>query len=61
MQKVKDPIRARKRRTDRVQQNLNALQVAVITKPLEMEVLDILVDLTGAALKAVMLLEEREE
>jgi len=51
-----DPIRARKRRTDKLQANLNGLQVLVITRPMALDILDILVELTDAALRVAHVL-----
>jgi hypothetical protein len=57
--KPRDIIRARKARSRKVQQNLNALQVAVIIKPLPIEILDILIEATDLGLRAITYSEEK--
>lgn len=51
MKKPVDTLRAKKRRTDKVAQNLNALQVVVLTKPLTLNKLDLLLEITDLALR----------
>ena len=53
MTKPIDINRAKNRRTQKITQNLNALQVCVLTKPICLDRLDILLELTDVALRIV--------